>query len=418
MPAGHVLKTLPRARVLMVAAALVALVVVGLKVAADDPYEMKFLMPVADKTFVGAKVLIDGETVGRIEELGVRDGMAEVTARIDGDHAPLPAGTRARVKWLSILGARVLEILPGEEANVPLPSGHLLTSNVEGAELDDLLVMLDAPTRKKLQTLLVSLDKTVSGKEQNLNTTIREAGPTFHALGEVLRAVGEDGPAIKKLVAQLHGVTQTVSARDARLSSTVRNLNSLTGAVATQQAELKAMLQRLPQTIGTATDTLNAAEEPVLSARALLRDLQPSTAQLPGIVEDLRPALADARPAVADLTPLLQDADALLKRTPTLAAGLRDLLPTTDKALQQANPMVAFLRPYTPELAGWLSNWVGIFGSRNSSGNYARALITASMSSADDVLPGVPPGMGQNPRPEPGSIAGQPWTDANGDPIQ
>ena len=402
----------------MVAAALVALVVVGLKVAADDPYEMKFLMPVADKTFVGAKVLIDGETVGRIEELGVRDGMAEVTARIDGDHAPLPAGTRARVKWLSILGARVLEILPGEEANVPLPSGHLLTSNVEGAELDDLLVMLDAPTRKKLQTLLVSLDKTVTGKEQNLNTTIREAGPTFHALGEVLRAVGEDGPAIKKLVAQLHGVTQTVSARDARLSSTVRNLNSLTGAVATQQAELKAMLQRLPQTIGTATDTLNAAEEPVLSARALLRDLQPSTAQLPGIVEDLRPALADARPAVADLTPLLQDADALLKRTPTLAAGLRDLLPTTDKALQQANPMVAFLRPYTPELAGWLSNWVGIFGSRNSSGNYARALITASMSSADDVLPGVPPGMGQNPRPEPGSIAGQPWTDANGDPIQ
>lgn len=418
MPARHVLKSLPRTRVLMVAAAAVALVVVGLKVTADDPYEMKFLMPVADKTFVGAKVLIDGETVGRIEELGVRDGMAEVTARIDQDHAPLPAGTKARVKWLSILGARVLEILPGDTGNVPLPSGHLLTSNIEGAELDDLLVMLDAPTRKKLQTLLVSLDKTVSGKEQNLNTTIREAGPTIHALGEVLRAVGEDGPAIKKLVEQLRGVTQTVSARDARLSSTVRNLNSLTGAVATQQAELKAMLQRLPQTIGTATDTLNAAEAPVLSARALLRDLQPSTAQLPGIVRDLRPALADARPAVADLTPLLQDADALLKGTPALAAGARDLLPTTDKALQQANPMVAFLRPYTPELAGWLSNWVGIFGSRNSSGNYARALITASLSSADDVLPGVPPGMGQNPRPEPGSIAGQPWTDANGDPIQ
>lgn len=418
MAANSLMSSLRGGRLVLVALLIGALAFAGLKATAEDPYEVKFLLPVADKTFEGGKVLIDGETVGHIQSLGVRDGMAEVTAVIDEEHAPLPAGTTARIKWLSILGARVLEIIPGDERNVDLRSGHLITTNVEGAELDDLLAMLDAPTRKKLQVLVASLDSTVAGKEEDLNTTLREAGPTIHALGEVLRAIGEDGPAIKQLVTQLHGVTEGIAARDARVASTVSNLNQLTGAIASRQADLRELLRRLPGTISTATSTLNDAEDPILNARELLRELQPSTAKLPGIARDLEPALAAADPALRDLTPLLGDADRLLKRTPRLAHGARDLLPTADAALEQANPMVSFLRPYTPELAGWLSNWVGIFGSRNSSGHYARALITASASSADDVLPGVPPGMGQNPRPEPGSIAGQPWTDANGDPIQ
>lgn len=418
MPANLLPTSVRAGRTFLMLAAVAALVFAGLKITAGEPYRMKFLLPVADKTFVGAKVIIDGQTVGKIEQLGVRDGMAEITAAIDDDFAPLPAGTTARIKWLSILGARVLEILPGKEGNAALPTGHLLTTNVEGAELDDLLAMLDAPTRKKLQTLLASLHQTVSGKEGDLNQTLRQAGPTIEALGEVLRAVGEDGPAIKQLVSDLHGVTEGVAARDARLSSTVSNLNRLTAAVAIRQAELKEMLRRLPGTIDTATRTLNAAEDPILGARELLRDLQPAARRLPGIARDLRPALEKADPALAALTPLLADADALLKRTPALARGARDLFPTADAALTQANPMISFLRPYTPETAGWLSNWVGIFGSRNSTGNYARALITASASSVDDVLPGLPPGMGQNPRPEPGSLAGQAWTDANGAPIQ
>lgn len=410
------LLSVARGRLVLLALVVLAVVVAGVKLVGGSSYEVKFLLPEADKTFVGAKVMIGGQTVGRIEKLGVRDGMAEVTASVDDAHAPLPAGTEARIKWLSILGARVLEILPGEKKNAALPSGHLVTSNVEGAELADLLNMLDAPTRAKLQKLLASLDGTLSGKAKNLNTTLRESGPTFLALGQVLRAVGEDGPAIKQLVSQLHGVTSTVAARDGHLSQTVRNLDALTRAVAAEQSQLRETLQRLPGTIGTATDTLNAVPEPVGSARQLLRQVRPAAARLPGIARNLQPALAAAKPAVADLTPLLQDADALLQETPALAAGARDLLPTADQALERANPMVSFLRPYTPELAGWLSNWVGIFGSRNGSGNYARALITASASSLDDVLPGVPPGMAQNPRPEPGSLVG--WTDANGDTIQ
>lgn len=384
----------------------------------SDPYRLTLLMPAADGSFVGAEVLIDGQPVGEVTGLDVRDGQAAVEVEVDDDHAPLPAGTTARVKWESVLGARVIELTPGDSANADLPSGHLLVDNVEAVELDDLVAMLDAPAREDLQGLITELDAALAGQESNLNETLRAAGPTFQALGEVTRSIGEDGPAIRRIVTQLHRVAQTVAARDGELSGSVEQLTELTQAIASEQSELSTMLSQLPGTLDTATTTLANVEGPVESARTLLRDVRPTTARLPSLSHDLRPVLAAARPALQDLPPTLADADQLLRRTPRLAVALNDLLPTVDDTLEQVNPMVRFLRPYTPELVGWLTNWTSLFGSQNASGNYARALITASASSLDDVLPSVPPGQAQDPRPDPGSLADQPWTDANGDVVQ
>lgn len=411
------LTSILRGRALLAVAAVAALVVVALKMFGSDPYTLQVVSPAADQTFVGARVLLSGERVGKISEVGVRDGKAVLTVSVDDDHAPLPAGTTARIKWESVLGARVVELTPGKDATADLPSGHLLAAG-ENVEVDDLLAMLDAPTRTKIKGLLGQLSTTLEGNEGDLNKTLQEAGPTIQALGEVLRAVGKDGPAIKKIVTQLSQVADTVSARDDRLASSVSDLNTMMVAVAQKQGDLSQTLKRLPQTIDTATRTLGNVAGPVDSARTLLRELEPSTSKLPGITKDLGPVLASARPALAEVPATLEYADQLLGRTPALAHSLRDLLPDADSALEQANPMVAFLRPYTPELAGWLSNWVGIFGSQNAKGNYARALITASASSIDDLLPAVPPGQQQDARPAPGSIAKQAWTDANGDEIQ
>jgi len=402
--------------------ALVVLILVAATLAtrlvSSDPYTLTFLMPAADGSFVGAKVVMKGTPVGEVTGLDVKDGQAAVTIEVDDDHAPLPAGTTARVKWESVLGARVIEVLPGDEDNVALPSGHLLTHNVEAVELDDLLAMLDAPTRRRLQGLVEQLAAATTGEETNLNETLRAAGPTFKALGEVARSIGEDGPAVRRIVTQLHLVAESVAGRSSDVSGAVTQLTQLTQAIASEQADLSTMLDQLPGTIDTATETLSNVEGPVGSARTLLREVQPTTHRLPALSHDLRPVLAAARPALEDLPPTLRDADALLKRTPALVVALNDLLPTLDDTLEQVNPMVSFLRPYTPELVGWLTNWTSLFASQNASGNYARALITGSASSLDDVQPGVPPGQHQDPRPEPGSLVDQPWTDANGDVVQ
>ena len=202
--------------------AIVILATVLIKMS-HHPYEVDLLMPSAGETFEGAQVTLGGEPVGEVKKVGVKDGQAVVKISVDGSHAPLRAGTTGRITWEAVLGARVVELIPGPKGAPDLASGKLITPNVESVSIDELLATLDTPTRKNLQTLLRRLQGTVAGKESELNETIKEAGPTIQALGEVLSAVGNDGPAIKKIVTQLSSVADTVASRDTRCRAASRS---------------------------------------------------------------------------------------------------------------------------------------------------------------------------------------------------
>lgn len=397
-------------------AILALILLIAYRAIPENKYTLTLVMPSADQSFVGGQVLIKGQPVGQVDSIGVKDNQALVKVSIDSKFAPLPSGTKATITWQSVLGARVISLTPGKATNPSLPSGYTLTGNTEAVDVDDLFAALDAPTRAHLRTMLGQLNNLLSGSknQQNLNVTLREAGPTFQAIGQLVQSVGEDGPAIKQLITQLHGVTATVAGRDSNLVNTINQLNQLTTAVAARQQQLSQTIAELPSTISNATSALNNVSGPVTSTRALLRTLTPATAQLPTIARLANPVLTDAQPALALLPSTLKSADQLLQKTPSLVSDVDATLPTVTSALTTANPMVAFLRPYTPELVGWLSNWNGVFGSMDGSGHYARALITTSASSLDE-LTSVPPGMGQTGRPQPGSLVA--WTDAAGSGI-
>ncbi|GAB4009122.1 MlaD family protein [Nocardioides ultimimeridianus] len=413
------LGSLSRKTVALSAVAVLLVVLALAKVVHGSPYTVSLLMPSADQAFAGGRVVMRGQTIGHVDSIGVQDGKALVKVDIDDAFAPLPSGTFGRIKWESVLGARIVELVPGPADGAPIPSGKLITGNDEAVDLDDLFSMLDAKTRKNLGTLVVNLNSTLAGKptQKTLNATLREAGPTFKALLELLRGVGEDGPALRRLVTQLHGVTSVVASRDVSMVRTVNNLNRLTTAVAARQAQLSRTIALLPGTVSQANTTLGHVPGAVTSARELLRALKPSTAQLPQLARYAKPVLVTAKPLLAMLPSTLKDADTLFKYTPGLVRDANATLPSVTTALRTLNPMVSYLRPYTPELVGWLSNWNGVFGSRDAAGHYARALITASASSLDNNPGIMPPGMQQDARPQPGSIAGQTWTDANGDGV-
>jgi len=381
----------------------------------DEAYELKVSMPTASGIFDGADVMMNGERVGEVTDVRVEQNTAVVTVDVDDDHAPLHAGTRARISWQSVLGFRALELVPGADSNRELPSGKLIVSTTERVEVDDLLSTLDEPTRQQVQELVGQLSRTLQGGEEDLQETIRTAGPAVEALGEVMRAVGEDGPAIRDLVTRLHAMTRELVARDSRVAQTVNNLGTLTSRTADEQGALREALIELPSTVQAATRTLDDVPNAVKAADPLLRDLRPATRQLPRVARDLRPVLKGLQPTVADLRPMLSSASSLLKLTPGLLDSAHQVLPQATEAVTALGPAVEFLRPYTPELVGWLSNWASLFGDQNSAGNYGRALIFEGATSFNDNPGILPPGIEQSQRPVPGAIVGQPWTDAYGD---
>jgi phospholipid/cholesterol/gamma-HCH transport system substrate-binding protein len=402
---------------LAVVAVLIAVVAIAVASTAS-PYKVQFLMASAEGTFAGNKAMIGGREAGTVESVEVRDNKALVTVDLDDDFSPLHAGTDSRITWQAVLNERFLEILPGPDSGPVLPSGSRVDSHYERVELDQVLATLDPKTLKDTNSVVQQVATALKGREQGLNGTLQYGGPAFNALGEVLQGVGSDGPAIRDLVTQLHQVTSTLDARGDKLSNTVNNLGDLTSATASQQKALSDGISQLPSTLSAAKTTLDKVPGAVDQTVPLLNDLQPATAKLPGIAANLSPVLSDLRPAVGQLRPTLGSAQSLLDRTPGLIDSAHDVLPGATDVVTRAEPAVAFLRPYTPELTGWLTNWTGIWAGQDRVGSYARALLTTSASALGDNPGLIPPGQRRDERPAPGSLVGQPWTDANGDSPQ
>lgn len=400
-----------------VVAVVVVVVVVAVLTLMNDSYRLQILMPTANGAIVGDQVMVGGRPSGSVESVELHDDRdALITVKLDSDVAPMHEGTTARIAWLTLLNARAVEVVPGPPNAPELPSGARIVSGDERVELDDVLASLDPQTMKNVSGLVEQLHAMTDGREKQLSDTVATAGPAVDALGQVLDAVGTDGPAIRDLVTQLHGVTSTLAQRKDQLGGVIQNLGPLTDSVAKQQVALSQTIAQLPATLDQASTTLGKVPDAVDQTKPLLDELRPATAQLPETAHNLAPVLSDLRPVADELRPTLDAANNLLDVTPELLDRAHAVVPPLTDTVQKAQTPVAFLRPYTPELVGWLSNWNGIFASRTQTGgHYARALITTGGAAETDNPGVVPPGVQSIARPAPGSIVNQPWTDANGD---
>lgn len=399
--------------------ALLVVAVLGVRVfGSDDDYQLRLLMTAADGVVVGTPVTISGREVGQVTDVSVRGNAAELTVAVDEAWAPLHAGTDSRISWNSVIGRREIELKPGPEKNPELPTGKVVESSVERVELDDLVAALDAPTRKKVRVLVTELEDVVNGNDATLRETLNSAGPFVEGLGEVLRAVGSDGAAIRKLVTDLRRITRTLAARDTEMSSTVTNLTKLLEAAVQQEEQVRTALDEVNTTVSAGDRLFSRIPGAVDATVPLLEDLRPATDRLPAVARRLNPVLTDLRPVVAELRPTLAATQSLLGQTPALLDNGTPVVSDLDQAVTAVQPAVEFLRPYTPEVVGFLTNWASLFSAKNQAGHFGRAMIPASVSSVTSNPGILPPGMTQWEEPLPGQLAGQPWTDANGDAVR
>lgn len=378
-------------------------------------YRVSVVLPSATNLNEGSPILVDGLRAGQVAEIAVEDGRARLTLDIDDAAAPLHDGALATVKWRGLVSERWIELYDGADGNAEIPSGGMLRGAMPAPmEVDQVLAALDEPTRKKVKSLVAKLNTTVGGREQDVRKTLSSAGPALSALGEVLRGVGSDGAAIRQLVAQLDDVVGSAAARDKQVSQVVTKLSQLASAVAGERTALSGTLAKLPATVDRAEKVLRKVPAVTEDAAPLLADLKPATDSLRPVARNLAPLLRDLRPLTARLRPTLADADELLKRTPGLLGTAHEVVPGVNTTIAGLREPLDFLRPYTPEAAGFLANWASALGNYSGSGHYARFHVSVGAHSPGANPGVVPPGYEQAKRPAPGASVGQPWTDAYG----
>ncbi|NKQ57739.1 MCE family protein [Amycolatopsis sp. K13G38] len=405
-------------RRLIIAFIAAAVVVAGVVLAlpsAMSGYTVTVVLDSAANVVRGGTVAINGFEAGKVDDITVQDGKAKVSLALAGGQGPLHDGAVVTIEWKAVLGERWIAVTDGPKSNPVIPSGGMIRGSMPSPmEFDQVLAALDQPTRDHLVSLINTLNGTVGGSEQDLNRTLRTAGPAVQALGDVVRGLGADGPAISQLVTQLDTMVHTVATRDSDVTTIINELSRTTALTAQQKQALADALKKLPDTLRAATSTLGDVPGTVDKALPLLHAAKGATDRLPALARNLSPLLADLRPAVAQLKPTLAAASDLLDTTPALLDAAHAVLPGANSAVGSLLPALSFLRPYTPELAGWLANWGSLAASYDANGHYAHIYIQAGAGNLDANPGVVPPGYVSDPNPMPGSLVGQSWTDAFG----
>ncbi|MCX6400682.1 MAG: MlaD family protein [Propionibacteriales bacterium] len=406
-------------RLLRTAVPLAVVAVASLAAVGRDGYEVQVTLESATSVVAGSPVQVNGFDAGKVEKIDVVDGAARLTLSLDEDIAPLHDGAVVMVGWKATLSERLVEVTDGPEKNAEIPDGGRLAGTMPApTEIDDILNSLDAPTREKLQSLLGNTSEVLGGKEDEFGATLRTGGPALRELGQLLKALGTDGPAIRHLATRLDDLLAIVAERDTEVQAVVSSLSGLTERVANERQQLRGTLKALPPTLEQATKTLGDVPDAVDDVEPLLADLEPATAKLGPVSRDLAPLLEDLRPFAADLRPTLGSLDSLLEVTPGLLDTVDSVSPQATSILADLKSPVAFLRPYTPEIGGFFSTWASAFANYDTNSNFARIHAQAGTTSFNENPGVVPPGVTNDPFPEPGEIVGQAWTDANGSELE
>ncbi|MBW0101164.1 MlaD family protein [Pseudonocardia sp. KRD291] len=394
------------------AAGVVALLAVGgvlvAATGANEPYTVSAVLPAGNPNLIpDAPIYVDGFEAGTIESIRPEQGHAVVEISIDDDLAPLHAGAFLHVQWKAVVGERLLFVEDGPKDYAEIPSGGMVQGDFpKPTEVADVLAALDQPTRERLSSLVGTLQNTVTGHEQDLNATVQTAGPALAAVGSVLRGIGTDGPAIKNLVTDLNGTVDTLAKRQQDVGAVIDELSTSARATAGQREQLRAALAKLPPTLKTAQGTLGKVPGVTDEALPLLEDLRPATEKLPGVSEQLAPLLQDLRPLVADLKPTLEAASTLLDRTPGLLDSSNRSLPGLAELAGGYAPVLETLRPYTPEVTGFLTTWGSAGQNYDANGRYMRIFAQAGTTTPTVYPPGLtPPGIVRETAPAPGQAA-------------
>ena len=282
----------------------------------------------------GTPVRIAGVNVGHVTEVGHGPGgTALATLRIGDAGRPIHADATAKIRPRLFLENNVfVDLRPGSPSAPELHAGGTipLSQTAIAVQLDQVLDVLDADTRRQLQTGLQELASALDGGgARALHEGLRVWPRAFRSIAGAMEDVrGRGAHDLSGAIAGASRVSRTLAVRDRELSDLVGQFARTVHVFATHRRALG--------------DTLAGAAHTLSTARPALADLDPALPALERTAREVRPALA-ATPATLD------PAVPFLRRARSLLAP--ESLP---RLTRLARPLVSDLVPLEPRLVDLL----------------------------------------------------------------
>lgn len=257
----------------------------------SSPYEVTAEFSDATGLLRGDAVKAAGVTVGRVDEMRLRDGIAVVTLAID-EGIEIPADVSAVVRFRNLVGQRMI-----------------VFEEPRGSDVSSVLAHGD---RIPLERTEPAFDLTALFN--GLRPLIRSTDPgDINAVAEaVTTALTGRGDEVESILGNLAAVSDTLASRDQELSAMLEGLEILT----TDIADRDAQLQRTLGNMDTFLADLSASREDLSQALVTLDD----AAARFGRILDRNDSLIEGE--LADLATIL---DAVNEKRRALRGALRAL---------------------------------------------------------------------------------------------
>lgn len=356
---------------------VVSIVYVGYlfnKAGVDNPfgnsqsYTLSFETADLDNGIPVGDVDLAGVNVGKIENVTLANGKAQVVVSLDSKAAPVHQGVIVRVGAKSIAGETYIDVKDGK--GPALPSGTRLAPQAvqPSVQLRDVVNSLDPKTRESLSSLLRTAGAGTSGSKQdvaNAMTGLGQIGRQGYTAVDAISAQSKDLTALAQQTTTVLGALDTGQGQVANL---VEQAQRLTSATSSQQQSLSETVRRLPGVLTSTQTATDKLRELSSSVGPVAADLKQAAPFLNSALQQLPPTTADLRGLMPSLAGTLQQAPATLTRVPTVAQDVGTLIPQARTAMTQLNPMLAYMKPYGPELGAFFSNFGAMLNYTDEAG--------------------------------------------------
>ena len=366
---------------LALVAALVAVVLLVFTGGGGISYKLVFTN--AGQLVGGDQVQVGGVAVGKIKAIELtNDNQARLTITVDRPIAPLHDGTTATIRATSLSGVanRYISLTPGPNNRPQLADGATLTTAQTQAivDVDQLFDTFDPRTRAALSQVIQGSAAQVNGTARALSRSALYFSPAVQATDRVFAQLTRDQTVFTNFLLSTSRAVTTIAARRDQLAGLVSNGNTAFGALAAQNNALARSLAQLPGTLQSGNALFAQVPPALADLTKLVNASKTGTKTLAPFLAQLRPLLQGAVPVVHGLRQSIttpganNDLTDVTRAFPALATTLRSASPATVSALQTSAPISSFIRPYTPDLVGWLRDFGQAASYYDANGHYAR----------------------------------------------
>lgn len=267
-------------------------------------------------------VRIAGVDVGKVIKTEADGDATRVTFTVSDSGRPIHSDAYAVIKPRIFLeGNFFIELDPGSPSAPDMDSGATIpvSRTSTAVQIDEIFTSLQAPVRADFSRALEAFggalsdvptaaeDATqlpeVKGKTgaAGLNGVLRYGGPAGKYGAQTANALlGEEPQDLPRLVA---GTGRTFGAfvhSESDLQGLIDNLNTFTGALAAQSANLSETIHRFAPALSTSQTSLTNLNRTLPPLRAWAIEVRPAIAELPGLISAGEPWTKQAFAALSD----------------------------------------------------------------------------------------------------------------------